>query len=223
MTTLGQWFVDAIDWARSVVRPEWRERIYDAVGVVVVLLGSWGLVDDQVAATLAQMVLAMVALLFAMLHATSEVRIALYGLLGAAQAVAGLFAIGTDAQWAAVLAMAAAVLGTQVAAGNTPNVAALLKQLTPTAWGRVDAHPEYFTTRIDAAVAAELARVRPVLDSIFQDPVFQARQVFDTARRGGGLESLNAPPPRGVQQIQAERGGPPDPPARGADPYDTDD
>lgn len=219
MNTLGHWVVDAIDWARSVVRPEWRERIYDAVGVVVVLLGSWGLVDDQAAATLAQVVLALVALLFAMLHATSEVRIALYGLLAAAQAVAALFAIGTDAQWAAVLAMAAAVLGTQVAAGNTPNVAALLKQLTPAAFRRVDAHPEYFT-RIDAAVAAELARVRPVLDDLFADPVFRARQVLDPSRWAARTDP---PAPRGVQQIQAERGGPPDPPARGVDPYDTDD
>ena len=118
--------VQVLTGAREIVKPEWRERIYDTVGAAVVVLGSWGLVDEADAAVYAQVILACVALLFAILHSTSNIRTTLYGLLGAVQALAAFYSIGTDAQWAGVLAMAAAVLGTQVAAGRTPILANLL-------------------------------------------------------------------------------------------------
>lgn len=109
-----------LDPVRSVLRPEYREKFYNTVGAAVVVLGGWGLVDNNTAATVAQLVLALGALVFAILYTTSELRVALYGLLVAVQAVAALWSIGNDATWAGVVSMAAAVLGTQVAAGRTP-------------------------------------------------------------------------------------------------------
>lgn len=114
---------------RRWILPEYRERFYNTVGAAVVLLGSYGLVDGNTAATVAQLVLAAAALLFAILYSTSELRTAIYGVLAAAQAVAALWHIGSGPKWAAILSIAAAVLGTQIASGRTPapyNVGALL-------------------------------------------------------------------------------------------------
>lgn len=110
----------ALAWIRRWVRPEYREKAYNLVGAAVVVLGSFGMVDSNAAATLAQLVLALVALVFAILYSTSQLRVALYGVLVAAQATAALWSLGNDAKWAAILSMAAAVLGTQVAAARTP-------------------------------------------------------------------------------------------------------
>lgn len=107
-------------WARRWLRPEYREKFYNVTGAAVVLLGGFGVVDQNAAATVAQLVLAVVALLFAILYSTSQLRLALYGVLAAASAVAALWSLGSDATWAAVLSIAAAVLGTQVAAARTP-------------------------------------------------------------------------------------------------------
>lgn len=112
--------MSALDSIRAVVKPEYREKFYNLVGAAVALLGAFGLAGDNTAATVAQLVLAAAALLFAILYSTSTVRTALYGVLAAAQAVAALYSIGNDATWAGVLSIAAAVLGTQVAAGRTP-------------------------------------------------------------------------------------------------------
>lgn len=159
---------DALDRLREFVRPEWRERIYDTVGAAVVLLGGWGLVDQADGAVIAQVILAAVALLFAILHSTSGIRTALYGLLVAVQAVFGLWSIGTDAQWAGVLAIAAAVLGTQVAAGRTPildNARAAIQRVTAgSAVGITTGKPlpEFDLAGLfeDMRIASERARAR---------------------------------------------------------------
>lgn len=109
-----------LDPVRSVIKPEYRERIYNAVGATVVVLGSVGLVDGNVAATVAQIALATVTLGFAILYSTSEIRSALYLLLAAVQAAFAFWSIGNAADWAGVLSIAAAVLGTQIASGRTP-------------------------------------------------------------------------------------------------------
>ncbi len=126
-----------LDPVRSVIRPEYRERAYNLVGAAVVVLGSFGLVDGNAAATVAQLVLALLALLFAILYSTSQLRVALYGVLVSVQAVAALWSIGNDAKWAGVLAMAAAVLGTQVAAARTP---APYDEVVPAPIGRHRTH-----------------------------------------------------------------------------------
>ena len=79
-----------VAWMRRWVRPEYREKAYNVVGALVVVLGSWGVVDGTTAATIAQLVLAVVALLFAILYSTSQLRVALYGVLAATQAAAAL-------------------------------------------------------------------------------------------------------------------------------------
>lgn len=109
-----------LDPVRSVLRPEYRQQVYNLVGVAVVVLGGYGVVDNNTASTVAQLVLALTALLFAVLYSTSELRVALYGTLVAVQAVAALWSIGNDATWAGIVSIAAAVLGTQVASGRTP-------------------------------------------------------------------------------------------------------
>ena len=169
---------DALDRVRGVVKPEWRERIYDTVGAGVVVLGGWGLVDEADGAVIAQVILAAVALLFAILHSTSGIRTALYGLLVAVQALAGLWSIGTDAQWAGVLAMAAAVLGTQVAAGRTPILATLLAEV-----GRIGSAP--------INVHGDTRDALATLQDYFEDPVSRARKTLDTRRR----DALPDPPP----------------------------
>ena len=110
----------SLDAVRAKLPPAFRERAYNYVGATVVVLGAWGLADQNKAATIAQLVLAAVTLGFAVLYSTNTLRAALYGVLAAAQPVAALWAFGSADKWAAVLAMAAAVLGTQTASGRTP-------------------------------------------------------------------------------------------------------
>lgn len=109
-----------LDRVRAAVPPVWRERLYNGVGVAVTVLGGLGVVDDNAAAVVAQLVLAVVTLAFAVLHSTSSVRTAVYLVLAATQGVLGLWSLGDGPVWSAVLSIAAAVLGTQIASGRTP-------------------------------------------------------------------------------------------------------
>lgn len=111
--------IPILDPLRSVIRPEWRERIYVGIGATSVVLGSLGY-EGNTAAAISQIALAAVGLIFALLHTTSELRAALYAVVLALQAACGLWSIGNDATWAAVVAVAASVLGMSVAAAKAP-------------------------------------------------------------------------------------------------------
>ena len=113
--------IAVLDPIRSAIRPEWREKIYIAIGGSAVVLGSMGY-DGNTTATICQLLLAGVGLIFALLYTTSQLRAALYTAALAVQAAFALWSVGNDATWAAIISVAASVLGMGVAAAKTPTL-----------------------------------------------------------------------------------------------------
>jgi hypothetical protein len=110
---------------RSVIPASARERWYVVSGALVTFLASWGLLEASTAPAWIGLVTATITLLFAVLYSTSTVRTALYSVLLAVQGVAGLYSILGESQWAAIVALAAVLLGTGTAAAKTqPPIAA---------------------------------------------------------------------------------------------------
>jgi hypothetical protein len=106
--------------ARSIVPAETREKFYVVAGAAVALLASWGVVDQEVVQQWSAFAVAVVSLVFAILHSTSTVRTTLYTVLLAGQGVAQVYGILTESQWSSILGLAAAVLGIAVAAAKAP-------------------------------------------------------------------------------------------------------
>lgn len=109
-----------LDTVRTAIPAEARERVYIIAAAAITLLASWGVVDAAAVPAWAALAAAVITLGFAILHSTSMVRTALYSVLLAVQGVAQLYGIFTDTQWASIAGLAAAVLGTSVAAAKAP-------------------------------------------------------------------------------------------------------
>lgn len=105
---------------RAVLPPEARERLYVLVAPIVALLASVGLLDASMAAQWSALVVSFVTLLFALLHSTSTLRTALYGVLAAVAPIAQVFGILTGQQWASILFIVATLLGVATAAAKAP-------------------------------------------------------------------------------------------------------
>lgn len=109
-----------LDRLRMLVPARWRGRWYAAATALGPALVAWGVVGDHAAAAIAGVAGAAVTLLFAMLHSTSDLRTAGYGLAAAVTVLASMWGWGRPEQWEALLGMLAAVLGTAGAAAATP-------------------------------------------------------------------------------------------------------
>lgn len=111
-----------LDRLRSILRPALRERAYVIVAAIVAVLTSVGLLEASEAAAWSSLIVSAITLAFALLHSTSPWRTALYSFLLGLQGIAGLYGIATEAAWALVVQVAAALLGITTAAAKTPTV-----------------------------------------------------------------------------------------------------
>lgn len=105
---------------RTWLKPETRGTVYTVSAALVAALVVFGVVSATLASSIAGLLLAVVTLLYAIIHSESILRTAIYGVCAAA---AGLFvALGsiTDNQSESLLAIVAPVLGITLAAANTP-------------------------------------------------------------------------------------------------------
>lgn len=109
-----------LDPIRSAIPATARQRYYDVVTAIVGALALWGYLSASNTQLWLAVGINVVTLLFAVLYATNFVRQTFYSVLAAASAVAGSYGILNDVKWAAVLSVAAALLGTAVAGSNTP-------------------------------------------------------------------------------------------------------
>lgn len=111
-----------LDPIRSAIPATVREKWYVTSGAFITFLVGWKLLDESTAAAWTQLAVATITLFFAVLYSRSTLRTALYGILLAVQGVAQLYGILSGSQWAAIIALAATLLGTATAAAKTPTV-----------------------------------------------------------------------------------------------------
>ena len=105
---------------RELIPASVRGTLHAMSGPVVVLLVTWGVVNDSQAAAIVAAVIAVADLLLAMLHSESTARTLVYPALAAGAAVLVNFGVAEEELLAAALGVAAAVLGGGVAALYTP-------------------------------------------------------------------------------------------------------
>lgn len=109
-----------LDRLRLLISPEKRGYIHALAVAILGYIALTGNLTDSTSTLIVALVVAGFDLALALLHSTSTVRTALYGLALAAQPVALAFHFGNDAQWTGGVAILAAVLGGAVAAAKTP-------------------------------------------------------------------------------------------------------
>lgn len=109
-----------LDPIRSAIPASARQRWYDTVTAIVGALALWGVLSASNVQLWLALAINVTTLLFALLYATGSVRQLFYVTLAAASGVAGSYGILNDVKWAAILSIAAALLGTAVAGSNTP-------------------------------------------------------------------------------------------------------
>lgn len=111
-----------LDPIRSAIPATLREKWYVTSGAIVTFLVGWKVLDETTAAAWTAFAVATITLFFAALYSTSTLRTALYGVLLAVQALAQVYGILSGSQWAAIVALAATLLGTATAAAKTPTI-----------------------------------------------------------------------------------------------------
>lgn len=113
-----------LDTLRNLTPATTRGALHAASGPLVVLLVTWGLATDTLAAAIVAAVVAVVDLLLAMLHSESTVRTLVYPAIAAVAGVLIPLGVSNEEQVYALLGVVAAVLGHGVAARFTPRVTA---------------------------------------------------------------------------------------------------
>lgn len=107
---------------RTLLPYEKRQEVYTFAAAFIVMLGGFGVANEQELALWSGAVLSGLALLYALLHVTSAVRAAMFSFLIVLQPLAVLYSLGTDQQWAAVLVFAGTVFGLNKATAKAPTV-----------------------------------------------------------------------------------------------------
>ena len=105
---------------KNLVPASARGTAYAMVAAIAPALIAWGVLDEVKAAAVVGVLTAVVTLVFAVVHSTSNPRTAVYLLLAAITAAMTAWGYGTDLQWESLLAIVAPALGAGVAAANTP-------------------------------------------------------------------------------------------------------
>lgn len=96
-----------------------RATWYAVASAVVTALVAWGVLDSVAAPAVTGFVVAVVTLVFALLHSTSPWRQALYALAASVSVLGAYLGWGTEPQMEALLAIIAPVLGITTAAATT--------------------------------------------------------------------------------------------------------
>lgn len=105
---------------KNLIPASSRGTFYSCVAAVAPALIAWGVLDEVKAAAVVGVLTAVVTLVFAVLHSTSNPRTAVYLLLAALTAAMTAWGYGTDTQWATILGIVGPALGAGYAAANTP-------------------------------------------------------------------------------------------------------
>lgn len=105
---------------KNLIPASSRGTFYSCVAAVAPALIAWGILDEVKAAAIGGVLTAVVTLLFAVVHSTSNIRSAIYLLLGALTVALTAWGYGTDTQWATILGIVGPALGAGYAAANTP-------------------------------------------------------------------------------------------------------
>lgn len=103
---------------QGLIPPSYREAFQRAVAGVLTFLTGYQVLDADRAALWSQLALGTIASLFALLYATSTVRVALYSLVGPLGAVLMAYGIVQDEKWAVLVASIGQVFGTATAAAK---------------------------------------------------------------------------------------------------------
>lgn len=105
---------------KNLVPASARGTAYAVVAAIAPALIAWGVLDEVKAAAVVGVLTAVVTLVFAVLHSTSNPRTAVYLLLAALTTAMTAWGYGTDTQWATILGIVGPALGAGYAAANTP-------------------------------------------------------------------------------------------------------
>lgn len=108
-----------LDTIRTAMPAASRDKVYEIASAFIVLLAGVGVVGAQAASLWTATVVAVLALLYALIHSTSPWRTALYGVVAAVSPLATWYSLGSDQTWAAVVMFAAVVLGVTKAAAKS--------------------------------------------------------------------------------------------------------
>ena len=104
---------------RTFIPASYRALAYAVGAAIVAALTTWGALDDTTAPAVAGVVVAIITLVFTMLHSTSPIRTAIYGAAAAVATLTVAFGWVDEAQGQAILGIVAPILGLGVAAANT--------------------------------------------------------------------------------------------------------
>lgn len=104
---------------RTLVPASARASWYAVASALVAALVAWGVLDSAAAPAITGVAVAVVTLIFALLHSTSPWRQALYGVAAALGVLGVYLGWGSEVQFDALLAIAAPVLGIGAAAATT--------------------------------------------------------------------------------------------------------
>lgn len=107
---------------RTIAPASVRAALHEASGPLVVLLVAYGFANDVQAASIVAAIVTVTDLLLAMIHAETTWRTMVYPALAAVGAVLVNLGVYDQHLVAAVLGVAAAVLGSVLAARHTPYV-----------------------------------------------------------------------------------------------------
>ncbi|MCQ9125585.1 hypothetical protein JY504_08140 [Corynebacterium amycolatum] len=104
---------------RNFIPASARATWYAVASALVAALVSWGMLDDAAAPAVTGVVIAVITLMFALLHSTSPWRQALYGVASAVSVLGVYLGWGTEAQFDSILMIIAPVLAIGTAAATT--------------------------------------------------------------------------------------------------------
>lgn len=96
-----------------------RATWYAVASATVAALVAWGVVDEVLASAITGVAVAVVTLIFAIIHSDTPWRQALYGVAAAVVTLGALLGWGTEAQLGSLLMILASVLGISTAAATT--------------------------------------------------------------------------------------------------------
>ena len=105
-------------WFQARVPAEMRETAYRVAAGVLTFLTGFGLLDNNEGALWGQLVVATITALFALLYSTSNLRVALYALVGPVGAVLMGYGLLSDVHWAVIVAAIGQVFGVATAASK---------------------------------------------------------------------------------------------------------
>nr|WP_053411706.1 hypothetical protein [Corynebacterium lactis] len=104
---------------RSIVPAGARLTWYAVASAVITALVSWGVLSEEAAPAVTGVVIAVVTLVFAIVHSTTPWRQALYAVAASVAVLGAYLGWGSGVQMDALLAVIAPVLGITTAAATT--------------------------------------------------------------------------------------------------------